>query len=315
MKDDDDGVFAVESCVNRCFEDRNSTVQLSANHTLSCSCSLDCDPKASCCPDFMGEFLVSVLEIKTFLTKLSFADVCMKDTTNITTTEAMAVATTSTEAVTVATTSTQATMSIANSTVKLTTHTPSTSTSTAQVRHSAPLKTSSVIVTSTTLTSTTPRVISSSLKTIPRMPQRAPVPVFNQTDEKESIATEPSKDYDEIEEKHEVSDETDYLPTEAYESDNFVNERYMMRETKRDENVDVSLIIKASVITISTLFLSFIIFVIAYLQYKKSTNPLNYKEKNEHGSRKANEEFSEIRYLTSDETLDFNLVTPDSTEL
>jgi hypothetical protein len=54
--EDDDGVFTVESCVNRCFEDKNSTVQLSANHTLSCSCAVDCDVKVSCCPDFLGEF-------------------------------------------------------------------------------------------------------------------------------------------------------------------------------------------------------------------------------------------------------------------
>lgn len=52
--DDGDGVLSVESCVNRCFEERNSTVQLNANHSLSCSCSSDCDPKASCCPDFIG---------------------------------------------------------------------------------------------------------------------------------------------------------------------------------------------------------------------------------------------------------------------
>lgn len=53
--DDSDGVFAVESCVNRCFEMRNSsTVLLNANHTLSCSCSRDCDLKVSCCPDFIG---------------------------------------------------------------------------------------------------------------------------------------------------------------------------------------------------------------------------------------------------------------------
>ena len=52
--DDDDGVFSVESCVNRCFEEKNSTVQLNANHSLSCSCSRDCDLKVSCCPDFIG---------------------------------------------------------------------------------------------------------------------------------------------------------------------------------------------------------------------------------------------------------------------
>lgn len=54
LREDDDGVLTVESCVNRCFEDKNSTVRLSANHTLSCSCSVDCDPKTSCCPDFIG---------------------------------------------------------------------------------------------------------------------------------------------------------------------------------------------------------------------------------------------------------------------
>lgn len=54
VREDDDGVLTVESCVNRCFEDKNSTVRLNANHTLSCSCSVDCDPKASCCPDFIG---------------------------------------------------------------------------------------------------------------------------------------------------------------------------------------------------------------------------------------------------------------------
>ena len=54
VREDDDGVLTVESCVYRCFEDKNSTVRLSANRTLSCSCAVDCDPKASCCPDFIG---------------------------------------------------------------------------------------------------------------------------------------------------------------------------------------------------------------------------------------------------------------------
>lgn len=51
---DNDGVFAVDSCVNRCFEDKNTTVQLDSNNSLSCSCSRDCDPKSSCCPDYIG---------------------------------------------------------------------------------------------------------------------------------------------------------------------------------------------------------------------------------------------------------------------
>lgn len=171
---------------------------------------------------------------------------------------------------------------------------------------------STKVVASTT--STTPQAISSTSKMIPRMPQRTPI--FNQTDINESKATETLKDYEEVEDEHEVSNEPDFQPTGANESDNFVNEKYMMRETRKDEAVDVSLIIKVSVIAISALFLSSLVFVAVYRTYKESTNPLNYKEKNENGSRKANEEFSEIRYLTSDETLDFNLATPENaTEL
>lgn len=116
--------------------------------------------------------------------------------------------------------------------------------------------------------------------------------------------------------EHEISDEPDFLPIGSNESDNFVNERYMMKETTNNDTFDMSFIIKAFFIAIFSVFLSFVVFVIVYHQYKKSTNPLNYKAKNENGSKKVNEEFSEIRYLTSDETLDFNLLTCDTaTEL
>lgn len=52
--DDDDVAFAVDSCVNRCFEMKNTTVSIDANHTLSCSCSQECELGVSCCPDFVG---------------------------------------------------------------------------------------------------------------------------------------------------------------------------------------------------------------------------------------------------------------------
>lgn len=144
------------------------------------------------------------------------------------------------------------------------------------------------------------------------MPQRAPV--FNQTDVNELKTTEAPKDYEDvinnIEDEHDVEQDDILLPTATYESDNIINEKFMMR-TKSD-GVNVSLIIKVSVIAISTVFLTLFVFLIVYKQYKKSTNPLNYKEKQENGSHRANEEFSEIRFLTSDETLDFNLATPES---
>jgi hypothetical protein len=51
--EDADGIYDVESCVNRCFE--NATVQLYVNKTLTCSCSADCYLRESCCPDFIGK--------------------------------------------------------------------------------------------------------------------------------------------------------------------------------------------------------------------------------------------------------------------
>lgn len=54
-EDNGDGIFSIDSCVNRCFEDSNSTVHLNANKSLSCSCSRDCNPRATCCPDFLGK--------------------------------------------------------------------------------------------------------------------------------------------------------------------------------------------------------------------------------------------------------------------
>jgi hypothetical protein len=128
-------------------------------------------------------------------------------------------------------------------------------------------------------------------------------------------ATDTLKDYEEVADEHEVSDEPDFQPIGSYESDNFVNDRYMMKATESNDT-SVAFIIKISIISILSVSLSFVVFVVAFNQYKKSTNPLNYKEKNENASAKANGEFSEIRYLTSDETLDFNLATLDTaTEL
>ena len=62
-----DAVLNVDSCVNRCFQ--NATVKLSANGTLSCSCSLDCDPKETCCPDFFGELEIFNFKNYYFLIK------------------------------------------------------------------------------------------------------------------------------------------------------------------------------------------------------------------------------------------------------
>lgn len=181
--------------------------------------------------------------------------------------------------------------------------TPTTTSSTARVTKLTPIMET---VTSTSLRTT------STVKVIPKMPQRTPI--FNQTDVKELKTTEALKDYEDvgnnIEDEHEVEQDDIFLPTATYESDNIINEKFMMK-TKSD-GINVSLVMKVSVIVVSTVLLSLFVFLIVYKQYKKTTNPLNYKEKQENGSKVANEEFSEIRFLTSDETLDFNLATPDS---
>lgn len=66
------------------------------------------------------------------------------------------------------------------------------------------------------------------------------------------------------------------------------------------------------VITLLTGFLIITVVIFSVKQYKKSTNPMNYKSNGSKCSNvNANDEFSEVRYLTGDEVLDFTLVTPD----
>lgn len=108
----------------------------------------------------------------------------------------------------------------------------------------------------------------------------------------ESDFEELPKNSDEIEDEHEI------VPEEMHQHENIAEKSF-------------SFVITTLVIIAVSLCLIFIAFKIIYKQYRKSTNPLNYKEKSECTMR-ADEEFSEIRYLTSDETLDFTLITPDN---
>ena len=81
---------------------------------------------------------------------------------------------------------------------------------------------------------------------------------------------------------------------------------------EKTQNGKFSFILAALIITTSSV-LAVIALIIVYKHYRRSTNPLNYKEKCENGgSSRTDEEFSEIRYLTSDETLDFTLASPDN---
>lgn len=207
-----------------------------------------------------------------------------------------------------------------NTTTKTTTTTREvpTSSSTVQAIKLAPV--TKTVTQTESSTSTTLPPTTSTAKVIPQMPQRGPT--LNQTSVNETKPSEPPKDYldvfesndDEGEDEHDVERDDIFLSTSSYETDNIMKQGLMMKKEMNPDHdgIDASFIIKVSIIVISTVSLSLLIFIIVYKQYKKSTNPLNYKEKHENGSRKANEEFSEIRFLTSDETLDFNLATPEN---
>jgi cell division protein FtsL len=114
-------------------------------------------------------------------------------------------------------------------------------------------------------------------------------------------------DFVEIEDEHDIIEDEEEAE-EKSEPEKITNEKF----TKVESQISVPSIITTLVIAVSSVFFAFIAIAIVYKQYKKSTNPLNYKERNEGGSKRADEEFSEIRYLTSDEALDFALATPDN---
>lgn len=147
-------------------------------------------------------------------------------------------------------------------------------------------------------------------------PQRVPIPNQTKSTAQSKTTARPSQDYSEVkgEDEHDMESDDLPLPAPSNETDNIVNERFMMG-TKDDGGSNITFIVNLVVIAFGLVLCSTFVVLIVYKQYKKSTNPLNYKERQENGSRKANEEFSEIRFLTSDETLDFNLVSPDSTDL
>ena len=245
-------------------------------------------------------------------------DVCMIDTTTVHTTTAVSITMklpitskqNTTEKVMENFTETLITTSTANSTTSSTKKVTSTSTtpisSTIQATTTTAPATTRVVASSTSKAPTTMKILSTKISEYS--------PAFNQTHENETIANDASKDIEVVEDEHEVSEEPDFLPNGSYESDTFVNDRYMMKKTTKSDTFDIASIIKVSVLAISIVFLLSVAFLIAYHQYKKSTNPLNYKEKSENGSQKVNEEFSEIRYLTSEESLDFNIMSP-ATEL
>lgn len=116
------------------------------------------------------------------------------------------------------------------------------------------------------------------------------------------------EDYEEIEDEHEVSAQP--IPESSGSSSSTFHETDKMTMLANDGNF----LIKVAFITILVVGVLAVISIFTFRFYRDSSNPLNYKESNDkpiRGSTNANCEFSEIRYLTSDETLDFSLATDD----
>lgn len=108
-----------------------------------------------------------------------------------------------------------------------------------------------------------------------------------------------------------IDDEDDVPADDATVlSDAITNEKYVLAD--KSHGMSASFAIKVALVAITTISVVVVALLLAVRLYKKSTNPLNYKENGECCTQKANEEFSEIRYLTSDETLDFNLASPET---
>lgn len=156
-----------------------------------------------------------------------------------------------------------------------------------------PSSTPSTLSTSTTVktSKTTQKVISTSRKTeTPQVPQNPKS--TTQSDFEEVPKNSPEE---EIEDEHEIMQQSEKLTEEKSQSGNF------------------SFILTTIIIIVSSVFLAIVAIGIVYKQYRKSTDPLNYKDRGESGgTNRADEEFSDIRYLTSDETLDFTLASPDN---
>lgn len=300
-EDEDGGILNVESCINRCFEDVNATVSLYANKTLSCSCSIDCDVKTTCCPDFLGKLTRKILKISShvFVSKLNanlslaFLDICMNDSSQQNMTTSITMTTSRLTTALPETTTQMTTMKRTSTTTKrisnLTTSTSPKTTTTSTTR----TRISTSTTPTTSMQTSTPKVIST-------MKTEAPTPQDANNNRKEE---EDESDYEEISSKNsnEIEDEHDIVPEEMQQ---LVNEKAQSK--------NFSIILTTLVIVVVSLILASIAIIIVYKQYRKSTNPLNYKEKSECATSRADEEFSEIRYLTSDETLDFSLATPDN---
>lgn len=239
---------------------------------------------------------------------LSLVDVCIKDDSSPEVTVSVLINRTTTSTVP------NIIITNASSTMQPISTTQKTSTSTSTIlQTTSTTKTTQKPTTLTTEKQTTIKTTSTVLPTITPQQQKT-VGTTEKIKEHEEKGTKESDFEEVLENKNdEIEDEHEMMPDDMplSSAEKITNEKLQMHTA--ESNANPSFIIGSVVIAISSILFAFIVIAIVYQQYRKSTNPLNYRDKSENGTRRADEEFSEIRYLTSDEeVLDFALASADS---
>lgn len=210
----------------------------------------------------------------------------------------------------------QATTTLTTKTEKITQTTTSTSAKTTSSSISQTIK--STLTTLKALKSTipprAPTVINATTKTTTKFTPPTKTTMKVNQHGKNNTRAASDYEYEKVsgEDEHEMKNNSDEDDAASIEKSSGVAPAFHEtdRITMEDSN-KFHFPIKIIVITLGTVALLSLISIFIYHQYREKSNPLNYKEKSRDrdGSCKADNDFSEIRYLTSDETLDFNIMS------
>ena len=297
MIEEDDNIFDVQSCVGRCLKDNVTKIKV-VNATLLCNCNFDCLTDLTCCPDFID--VCSELEPSTVAT-----------TSTTTTTPKIIVATTST------TTAKPTPKPTPKTTVASTIITTSTTPKTTPKTTVASTITTTSTTLKTTLKTTPKKTVATTTKTIVTEKKTTD---FTTLDPYRFI-TDKNSDVDEFIVDHDDDEEYDdsietikpqEIAKKSSSSSSSVSSSSStstLKTTTFSHSITLILISLGFVLTIT------VIAFVLIKRYKSSTNPLNYKQnRRKVNTKNVTEEFSEVRYLTEDECLDFNLATTESCE-
>lgn len=325
MIEEDDDVFDVQSCTGRCFKDDNTMITV-VNAKKLCNCDNDCLFSYTCCPDFVDVcYNESNSSATTVATPTTVANPTTVTTSTTVATPTTAIPITTVTTPKVETTSNKTTIPTIVTTPKIE---PTTRNATAATTVNTPITTTPTTVKYIILTPTTkstPVLIPTTIKqTIPSTTTTTtttttakPVVTVKTTS---STTQEPMKNIiDEMTDDDEIlaasSEESlDYFNKDTIDIKNPLETAQISSSPSNDSTSSSNSIIYTiiSLVTVTTILI--IAANVAYQRYKSSRDPLNYKQNRRGKSTTKNvtEEFSEVRFLTEDECLDFNIASSQS---